>query len=639
MPPLFVDISTQAIVTAARVHFLGNLGPDPHGLNEHQALSIHMLKPPFSPQLFFLTIYFSATQNSPFYLILDQLLNHPDGANLNPYRPCASHFSSRTILQQLHTRTQLNTQSCTLMCSLSHSFMKLLYGALHKLPPASRTLFRASKQVHSFVKGQSVLWWSVASTFSRSSLLCPELLGETGPRCLFTIKTSSAVDVHRYSAHTSPSTSTSSSTSDFVLIPGTRFVVDDISEHDDGLTEVFLSEDHLSPSAASILALETMAATLKSHSAELKSTSAALLASLALPLDAASDVATSVNNSTESCFDIPAPLTDASCSTGDSYDSLVDDALSKSQPPPMSLPAINYHPAYISAHDTEKAAVISSSAAPISSLPSNTNFTVSSLETTAGGVHVLTVSLCEATDNSTPEPPLTQPPDPSSVLDDGEALTDDSLAPWPPISVHAQCNALLSSMLSEEDVSALASTKVTRLLVVAPGCSLPPKSVYEETGLTILELPADLSFGQYWDQVRSVEGGSGTDFEKLTQATKKLSTISSRALVTNYEEELQALTAQLGIGDEEAMLVVAVKALPSLPVLEPVDTVTRTAAIVAGTRIVSNVSSRVLHPPPPSPPPLPPCFKMFCAAIHSCPSSSNRATPTVHLGSTTASCA
>jgi hypothetical protein len=47
IPPLFVDISTQAIVTAARVHFLGNLGPDPHGLDEHQALSIHMLTPPF----------------------------------------------------------------------------------------------------------------------------------------------------------------------------------------------------------------------------------------------------------------------------------------------------------------------------------------------------------------------------------------------------------------------------------------------------------------------------------------------------------------------------------------------------------------------------------------------------------------
>jgi hypothetical protein len=42
IPPLFVEISTQAIVTAARVHFLGNPGPDPHGLNEHQALSIHM---------------------------------------------------------------------------------------------------------------------------------------------------------------------------------------------------------------------------------------------------------------------------------------------------------------------------------------------------------------------------------------------------------------------------------------------------------------------------------------------------------------------------------------------------------------------------------------------------------------------
>ncbi len=49
MPPLFVDISTQAIVTAARVHFLGNLGPDPHGLNEHQALSIHMSTPYFAP--------------------------------------------------------------------------------------------------------------------------------------------------------------------------------------------------------------------------------------------------------------------------------------------------------------------------------------------------------------------------------------------------------------------------------------------------------------------------------------------------------------------------------------------------------------------------------------------------------------
>lgn len=35
-------IQAQTIVTAARVHFLRASCPDPHGLDEHQAISIHM---------------------------------------------------------------------------------------------------------------------------------------------------------------------------------------------------------------------------------------------------------------------------------------------------------------------------------------------------------------------------------------------------------------------------------------------------------------------------------------------------------------------------------------------------------------------------------------------------------------------
>ncbi len=120
--------------------------------------------------------------------------------------------------------------------------MKLLVTALHKIPPSTNTLYRGvakslAQLPQKFEKGKSVVWWAVTSTASHISVLeNPQFMGKKGPRCLFTIKSTSARDIQRYSAM-------GSKEREFVLPPGSCFVVEDILDAGAGLTIVQLVED------------------------------------------------------------------------------------------------------------------------------------------------------------------------------------------------------------------------------------------------------------------------------------------------------------------------------------------------------------------------------------------------------------
>ncbi len=120
--------------------------------------------------------------------------------------------------------------------------MKLLLTALHKIPPSANTLYRGvakslAQLPQKLEKGKSVVWWAVTSTASHVSVLeNPQFMGQSGPRCLFTIKATSARDIQRYSAM-------GSTEREFVLPPGSCFVVEDILDAGSGLSIVQLVED------------------------------------------------------------------------------------------------------------------------------------------------------------------------------------------------------------------------------------------------------------------------------------------------------------------------------------------------------------------------------------------------------------
>ena len=180
-----------AIASGALLHFRNLTAPDPHNISEDEAASAHVY-----------------TQETHFFRHLNEHLRGTDRSKIEPYKP----------------------------------FLKLLVTALHKIPPSANILYRGvakslSQLPQKFEKGKSVVWWAVTSTASHVSVLeNPMFMGKSGPRCLFTIKATSARDIQRYSAM-------GSTEREFVLPPGSCFVVEDILDAGSGLTIVQLVED------------------------------------------------------------------------------------------------------------------------------------------------------------------------------------------------------------------------------------------------------------------------------------------------------------------------------------------------------------------------------------------------------------
>ena len=72
--------------------------------------------------------------------------------------------------------------------------------ALSSVPSLS-LLSPHNLQVKDYMEGSTVVWWSVSSTTSSLGVLqCPEFLGNSGARMIFTIDARHAVDIRRYSA-------------------------------------------------------------------------------------------------------------------------------------------------------------------------------------------------------------------------------------------------------------------------------------------------------------------------------------------------------------------------------------------------------------------------------------------------------
>jgi hypothetical protein len=185
-------------------------GADPHGLTEHEAASIHVY-----------------TQETRFYHTLNEHLRGTDRSKVEPYKPCvcAMPFAPSAPLTYP-----------------PHSFLKLLLTALHKIPASTKTLYRGvakalSQLSQKFETGKPVVWWPVTSTASHVNVLeNPMFMGKSGSRCLFTITSVSARDIQRYSA-------LGSKEREFVLIPGSCFVVEAILDAGSGLTIVQMAED------------------------------------------------------------------------------------------------------------------------------------------------------------------------------------------------------------------------------------------------------------------------------------------------------------------------------------------------------------------------------------------------------------
>jgi len=103
------------------------------------------------------------------------------------------------------------------------------------------TLFRGVAKAlaqlsQKFETGKPVVWWPVTSTASRVDVLSNAVfMGATGPRCLLAITAVSARDIRPYSA-------LGSQECEYVLLPGSCFMVDAVLDAGSGLTIVQLSE-------------------------------------------------------------------------------------------------------------------------------------------------------------------------------------------------------------------------------------------------------------------------------------------------------------------------------------------------------------------------------------------------------------
>eukprot|EP00667_Euglena_gracilis_P002540 EG_transcript_2542 len=117
-------------------------------------------------------------------------------------------------------------------------YLKLLLTALHKLPPCRLTVFRGVKAdlAGKYTKNDEVVWWGFSSTTSTQDVLMDDqFLGTSGPRTLFFIETSRAVDIRKYSSY-------GDQEDERLLMPGMQFTVKSKMPNADGLLMVQLVE-------------------------------------------------------------------------------------------------------------------------------------------------------------------------------------------------------------------------------------------------------------------------------------------------------------------------------------------------------------------------------------------------------------
>jgi hypothetical protein len=168
--------------------------------------------------------------------------------------------------------------------------------------------------------------------------------------------------------------------------------------------------------------------------------------------------------------------------------------------------------------------------------------------------------------------------------------------------------ALTTGASSDSDVSsAYDASALRRVLVVSHGYNAQAQNLVQNEQVTIVELPTNIMAGLQADFGMDLDP-EDSDWQRLTRASMNLLACGPDGSLqpqAAYDELVSRVALETGVSAEElkqetrreletlpssSEFAVELACLPSLPVLQPVDTVTRTAAIVAGTRIVCNVS-------------------------------------------------
>ena len=118
------------------------------------------------------------------------------------------------------------------------SLLKLMLAGLHRLPHnGGHTVHRGVKLDLSskYAEGHEFCWWSFSSATRKISVLkSPQFCGTTGPRTIFSVAVTRAVDISNYSAIPSED--------EILLLPGSVFEVSDLLQMDDGLTIIQVKE-------------------------------------------------------------------------------------------------------------------------------------------------------------------------------------------------------------------------------------------------------------------------------------------------------------------------------------------------------------------------------------------------------------
>jgi uracil DNA glycosylase len=118
---------------------------------------------------------------------------------------------------------------------LYRGYLRLLLGALSKLPVSSAVLYRGvAKDLRSeYPRGSTITWWGVSSCTSKLAV-ARGFLGASGRRTLFEVHTKTAVSIRELSAF--------SGEEELVLAPGTALSVREVRPEASGLTTVVLEE-------------------------------------------------------------------------------------------------------------------------------------------------------------------------------------------------------------------------------------------------------------------------------------------------------------------------------------------------------------------------------------------------------------
>ncbi|MGF1580032.1 MAG: ADP-ribosyltransferase domain-containing protein [Gemmataceae bacterium] len=141
------------------------------------------------------------TTGSNFYRQLNATLRSPVRENIKPYFP----------------------------------YLRLLFSALTKLKPYPKSLWRGvAKDLRpQYPKDATVTWWGVSSCTSKVGV-AKGFLGSRGRRMLFEVVPTNAFSIRNYSAFTGEE--------EYILLPGTRLKVIDVTNQKNGLCEVKLEE-------------------------------------------------------------------------------------------------------------------------------------------------------------------------------------------------------------------------------------------------------------------------------------------------------------------------------------------------------------------------------------------------------------